>query len=543
VSLSAAQLIYTNVEKKLSSRGRDGYQVWLRTPGLLSEAEETEIQSRVGDFEDRRDATASDGLARHMFFSLSTGRAFISRTVPLAETDKFNRSGRFYAHAFVVEPADFAQVGNDPFAILEQAKFQSSLDEGLRAGDAGKGTIPAAQFEKRPANGAKRAIASEQMLGLIPALLRAASAGDKRLMIGVPGAPAQVMNLVRELFGWLPPTLRRACSFDTLSSGRNLTQIPFAIAGLPSAGPPRRYVNLLLLDLSKHSLSQPVPSQAAATFDQWLLQHVRQNAEAPPSNQAEAAYRLGTCLDNGAVPSADLSIVDGSIFQQLACGDAGIPKLERVLRARLRADVGQALEPLIFALAWSWMQSTGLEGLRALSQPLSHDLVLRWLLAVYEQRTGDEINREAEVPSLKDVLEQTKSVEGDSVAARKKLVLILYRWGRRWSNLARSVRDVKMIPDEIYQWFVEWAFRNQPARIEMGAGASHRGAWCGPEIVAQDPKAAEESSKLFGAMLGIDSPGSGDSGEIETGRTSLPPERWEWLLFHLLNQVHRNGRS
>ena len=94
VSLNAAQLIYTNVEKKLSPAGTEGFQVWLKTPGALSDGEETEIQSRLGDFEERRDATTDGAISeRHLYFTLSGGKAVIARSVPLAGNDKFNRGG------------------------------------------------------------------------------------------------------------------------------------------------------------------------------------------------------------------------------------------------------------------------------------------------------------------------------------------------------------------------------------------------------------------------------------------------------------------
>ncbi len=97
VSLKAAQLVYTNVEKKLSSTGTEGFQIWLKTPGFLSDGEETEIQSRLGDFEERKDATMDGAMIeRHLYFTLPSGKAVIARCVPLAGSDKFNRGGRFF---------------------------------------------------------------------------------------------------------------------------------------------------------------------------------------------------------------------------------------------------------------------------------------------------------------------------------------------------------------------------------------------------------------------------------------------------------------
>jgi len=152
VSFAAAQLIYTNVEKRLSPTGREGFQVWLRTPDVLSDGELTEIQTRLADYEERRDPTTKDEPSvRHSFFSLSTDRAVVARTVPLAETDQFRRGGRFYAHAFILDPHDFRQLANDPFAVLDQVQFHSGLDDGKKQGNVAAGTIPVAILEERPA--------------------------------------------------------------------------------------------------------------------------------------------------------------------------------------------------------------------------------------------------------------------------------------------------------------------------------------------------------------------------------------------------------
>ena len=82
MSFAAAQLIYTNVEKRLSPTGREGFQVWLRTPDVLNEPEETEIQNRLGDFEERREGTSDEPLARHLYFALPSGRVVIARSAP-----------------------------------------------------------------------------------------------------------------------------------------------------------------------------------------------------------------------------------------------------------------------------------------------------------------------------------------------------------------------------------------------------------------------------------------------------------------------------
>src|SRR5262245_59429294 len=170
VTLTAGQLVYTNVEKQHSSAGRDGYQVWLRSPDALGDGDETALLTRLGDFESRD--IGDEPLERHLYFTLPSGRIVLARTVPLAETDKFNRTGRFYAHAFVLSPEVFRKLGNDPFAVLDQVTFQGSVEDGERTGDPAKGVLPSLELEHREAK--RDSGFSQERLGtVIPTLLRA----------------------------------------------------------------------------------------------------------------------------------------------------------------------------------------------------------------------------------------------------------------------------------------------------------------------------------------------------------------------------------
>src|SRR5262249_47712085 len=145
----------------------------------------------------------------------------LARTVPLAETDRFSRAGRFYAHAVVLGSNEFRKLGNDPFAVLDQVTFQSSLEEGEQAGDAGKGALPAVPLDEREAKRDGMTLDRNQLSEVLPSLLRACGK-EKPVLIGVAGTPSQVLRFARDVFAWLPPSLRLPCNFDTLSTGRSL---------------------------------------------------------------------------------------------------------------------------------------------------------------------------------------------------------------------------------------------------------------------------------------------------------------------------------
>jgi hypothetical protein len=530
VNLSAAQLIYTNVEKSLS-RGREGFQVWLRTRDSLSDSDETEIQTRLGDFEERKESDAELGAVRYQYFSLTTGKLVFARSVPLEESDRHNRSGRFYAHALILTPDVFAQLENDPFPILRHFPFQSSPAEGLAAnGDATTGTIPAASLNgcsKSPGSGP---IAMDKLPALVQMLLRCCH-GDKPLILGLTASSEQILNVLEQLFHWLPPALRRDCSFDTLSAGRSLAQVRYAVAGLPITGFRGRYSNLVLYDPAKQSFSQAALPPVESSFDQWLLDQMKTGSP-PGGERTEAAFRLGECLDTGHVNGALLTSVDALLFQELAGSPRGVLKLERLLKTRLVADAGEFLANLLLTHARDWLHKGGIETLRKLQQLIDPALLLSWLLAIYEQRDHDEIQRETEVSALKDFLDRTKNVSGAALNDWKKLAFVMYRWAGWWTRLARYSADEAKFPDEVFHWFVPWALRTLPVQVAPGSGPG----WCGPHVYCTDEAANDECQKMLEAILGQATPG-GDGDSVPRTQMRYPPARWNWVLQYLLQMI------
>jgi hypothetical protein len=529
--LTAAQLIYTNVEKSLS-HGREGFQVWLRTRDSLTEVEETEIQTRLGDFEERKENESERGAARYQYFPLARGKLVFARSVPLEESDRHNRGGRFYSHALILEPDIFAQLENDPFPIFRHFPFQSSPEEGLAAnGDAAAGTIPAASLNGWVASVARNPIAADNLAPLVQMLLRCCH-GDKPLILGLSASSEQVLNVLEQLFHWLPLALRRTCSFDTLSAGRSLAQVRYTVAGLPVTGFRGRYSNLVLYDPAKQSFSQAALPPVESSYDQWLLDQMKPGSP-PCTKRSEGAFQLGACLDSGEVNAELLAGVDAALFQELAGSPRGVLKLERLLKTRLEADVGECLAELLLTHARDWLHKGGIEVLLRLGQQIDPAVLLRWLLAIYEQRGHDEIKHETEVNALKDFLDRTKNVSGESLNDWKKLAFVMYRWAGWWSRLARYAADEAKFPDEVFHWFVPWALRTLPIQVAPGAGPG----WCGPHVYCADEAANDECQKLLEAILGQAAPGGegGDSGP----RTQMryPPARWNWVLQYLLQMI------
>ncbi|HLW64828.1 MAG TPA: hypothetical protein VKS79_05865, partial [Gemmataceae bacterium] len=267
-------------------------------------------------------------------------------------------------------------------------------------------------------------------------------------------------------------------------------------------------------------------------FDQWLLAQMKAGSPLA-SERGEAAFYLGECLDTGAVSGENLTGVDAALFQELAGSPRGVLRLERLLKARLVADAGELLADLLLTHARDWLHQGGVEVLRKLEQPIDSALLLRWLLAIYEQRGHVEVDREAEVNALKELLDRTKNVTGDAVNDWKKLAFVMYRWAGWWSRLARYAADETKFPDEVFHWFVPWALHTLPIQVTTGAGPG----WCGPHVYCSDEAANEECQKMLQAILGQSTPGSdgGDSGPRNPLR--YPPARWNWVLQYLLQLI------
>ena len=125
ITLPVKHLIYSRVESEYSPRRRAGYQVVYHSPELTAEV--PEIEKRVQCFQ-------SSDQDRLQFFTTSTGNVVLSRTSPIVEPDRTIidrnlRPGAFITQAYVLTPATFSRVENDPFAILDASDLFNLSDE------------------------------------------------------------------------------------------------------------------------------------------------------------------------------------------------------------------------------------------------------------------------------------------------------------------------------------------------------------------------------------------------------------------------------
>lgn len=224
--LIARQLICTNVEADLSPTRQRGLQIWQWSPGLSVDQRRL-IAQRIDNYRLPPGvvSTAAD-VARHVF-DRGDGLTILARTVPLQEKDKFNRGGRFFAHAIVFDNPSFDATGCDPFRVFdggfvfcEHPNQVVAANENWRKGELPDALIkPAEPCDDR----------TEVGRDVVLALLKHLEPPGQPIVVAEP--PAGVLRLLRGLFALLPPEVRRKLTFDTLSGGAALQKIPFVVAG------------------------------------------------------------------------------------------------------------------------------------------------------------------------------------------------------------------------------------------------------------------------------------------------------------------------
>jgi len=297
------------------------------------------------------------------------------------------RNGQIQSRRALLRPCldprtgDFHRIDNDPFAVIDQVRFQSTIEDGFASGDAAKGTIPPLTLEVWSPDRGSPLVPRDKLLAMFLALLRACQR-EKPALIGVPAAPIQVLALTRQLIAWLPLTLRLWCSFDTLSNGRNLTQLPFAIAGLPAAGPPRRYLNLVSFDVVRHAFSRrsrirahrPIINGCQPRPDK-LNSRRRCSATKPPINLHRASTAVRSFNALGWRRSLTLR---GNRLHRCRCSEGRKAVASRLQETRVKWSLRCCSRSLQLAA------QSGLEGICKLGEPIDATLVLRWLLAIYD---------------------------------------------------------------------------------------------------------------------------------------------------------------
>jgi hypothetical protein len=526
-TISAAQLIFTNVEENQSPTQRRGFQVLFYTQSLLTEAETLAIERRLF-------YSPQETQTKWVFFPVTDDKIALGRIVPLAEPDKFGRKGRSFAHALIFHRQDFAALENNPFPILRGFPFMSSVQEAFDAGDKRTGNIPPANvpLPTQETQGAglsdlpREVLRAFSLLAVVEQPLKELARSNAMhsyggyqqqaqdiaaRTIGCYGASEATFKTLEAVFACLPSPLRSGCSFDTLFQDGTLSQLPYWAIGLPGDAPRRR--ELWHFDTAKQLFESPVTITPSSTYGEWLLRsagvagssapaekpswHAAQTPQATeplrPQGSAEenqAAYWLGEWFDGRSADWQQVANLDERLFGDFA---ALRPEaLEMRVRDSLTEQVGSKVAGRLALAARAQVHNQGIAALETIRQGFDARQIREWMHQTYM----------AQGQSYESVSwDEWQEVAQFAIRHRDHpLHLVSLRWTQQWLELAEAIDYLK---EDEFQSYARWALSTLKARVQWFIRADTNGLTFGPCIQGADPSADEEVANLLLALLGI----------------------------------------
>lgn len=294
--ITAAQLLYTNVEKDRSPRKLSGFQTLFYSQSRLSEAEVDAIEPRLFY------APGAGNPPKGVFFPLGSDRLVLARIVPLADADAFGRKGRYLAHALVFDRRDWIAEGLDPIALLQGLPFLTTVEQALAAGDRASGDIAPLTLTPATTSAPRRQWPVAALQRLTLHALRAEAMAGERQALALIGPPAEVEQALAEVLMAVPAALRPACSFDSFFHEGNFVATPFWVVGLPETPPPGRFIRV---DVVRRAfLDDDAPPVPRTAYENWAMARL-QDPEPGIEHERETAYSLCRWLE-GTLPVTDL---------------------------------------------------------------------------------------------------------------------------------------------------------------------------------------------------------------------------------------------
>lgn len=380
--LTPAQLVFANVEREQSPHRKRGFQTLFHTKGEaptgLTTAEVLELESRLSH------EVSDSPVPRYLSYRNRAGRFVLVRFERLSEVDKFQRSGRYFAHALLFSPADFASIENDPFRVFDMpaSPFFVDLDQARAVGDFRDGAIePARVVPSWPFSDFSWA----DPLGLGPTRdlvmtgLRAADLFASRRTVALAGGPAEVMGILRGLIRALPPMARAACSFDTWAAEKVADRHGYWAVGLREPVPKRP--TLLAFSIAKPGFASPPPVRVETPLEMWVDHAIGRSEEgAKPSERLEG-------IDDAQILAEVMEWPGRTTSFEVAPGvandfiKANRERLERSLSERLRDLVGGSPPSWLQKQSQQWTKDQGstVAKIRAVITGPSVEEIAHWI--------------------------------------------------------------------------------------------------------------------------------------------------------------------
>jgi len=435
VIVYAGQHIYTNVEKEQSPHHRSGYQTLFYTHVALSEAESDEIEAHVPYYRSEGEPI------KRVFFSTSTGKRVVAHIVPLADTDRHGRQGRYLAHSLAFTPEAFTHLKADPFWVLRHFPCITTVEEALRHGNVQMGDISAVSFES-PAEPVQDTAAAQywsaqELQKLVLLALRADQLAQHRQAVAIVGAPQQVEHALEAAFFAVPTPLRPHCTFDTYFYKCNFVATSYWAIG--ELEPPSNPIYSLVEARSRQVMSLNA-GQPQTAYERWVVQALEHNDLDAIASCRDQAFALCAWLEGNvdAVAVVDSTVPEAivSVFQVNA------QQVQALLHVRLGEQLPSTLVERIFASIYHHTEAVDL--FRYMQEEFALPQLLDVLYRVYTT-LGFQAPQRAELQALGTVLQRT---------AHRALGLLHACWTGQHQILRQRLEELS---EEDYRQFVQTA--------------------------------------------------------------------------------------
>lgn len=293
MTLTAAQLVFGNVEREQSPNHTGGFQTIFYTHERLTQAEVEHIEPRLFYL------PGEQNPIKRVFFWLTTGKYVLGQITPVPDRDLFGRTGSYLAHCLVFEAADFDAAGAPVSDIFRKTTFLSDMDTALNAGDPATGHIPPVTIHltENHTNTALAALtgwAPGELKQLLLLALQADRLASELRSVELVGTQTEIESALDIALACVPPQMIKHCSFDTWFRGGNPVIVScWAVAGgIPSS---RRAATV---DATRRTVSIDPALSPRNTFERWVCAMIDRGQTHTIFQHRLEAFRLCSWLDS-----------------------------------------------------------------------------------------------------------------------------------------------------------------------------------------------------------------------------------------------------
>ena len=530
-TISARQLIYTNVEADQSPSKRAGFQILLASKGI-SEADKAEVSQRLV----YSSPSKENAPTKNVFYPTQSGDLLLAQIVLLPEPDGANRFGRYLAHALMFSPAEFEELNNDPFPIFENFSFLVTVEAALERGDRVTGEIVPEGRSVTSWNGegldstVSRTrildeVDSQNRRQLLLLATQLASNENERNSLGLFGDPTTAYRYLSALIAITPKSLRPRCSFDTFAGGGNLNSAHYWAVGLPAEA--QRTSRLFAFNLAQEEFDQEIFRSPETTYQKWLDEQSHRKA----SEIAEESGVVAQFMEWLENPETRLvppqNRAESLVLTTLT--NLNMNAIEKRLQDRLTQQTGEFLAPVLAP--------------QIISPLLLQHSIGSAITICQRGFTLDQLEDSVRTLCVNSKIGLTPDVLSDierfaNANNLNRLRLAVLHLARQWEQLTNALHQAS---ESDYQFFANRALESLPIRLQWNV--EHKGSSLsfGPQLKivgAQKSDLEADFCPLLYALLGKNWPEQTswfNPTRKHREDVAAPPNirRWFWLMDEL----------